>query len=1037
MARQSGTVTAFAAEFVQRVASGLVAASEAWFGPHEPLQPVAPKEEVAGRQFDYQTGINLNFKPRSGELVGFSQMRALADGYDLLRLIIETRKDQMAKLPFTFAVKDKAGTAGNESVKPDPRCDELLEFFQFPDQEHDWGTWLRMLLEDLLVIDAPTVYIRKTLGGQLYAVEPVDGATIKRVLDVTGRTPLPPATAYQQILKGMPAVDYTREELIYLPRNPRTHKVYGYSPVEQVITTINIALRRQTHQLSYYTDGSTPDLIFQVPESWTPDNVKQFEEYWNGLLSGDVQERRRTRFVPKGVAPVDTKDKALKDEYDEWLARVICFAFSISPQAFVKEMNRATAQTAQEAALSEGLAPLMQWVKSLIDRIIFLCFGWSDIEFKWDTMESIKPKEQAEIDKTYVDAKVLHPDEVRATRFNLQPMDAELRASLNPAPMQFGAPPGDDPEEPPPDQDAQAKDKPQGVAKAKKRPARIDRERATITEATSQLTQGISQFLRQQAVLIAAQITAQRDTAPLQIGKATSNNDNGNIADELLANINFDSWEELHGILTGGISTVATDGVKQGLLQLKIDEASMDAMLSQVNEKAVEFARQRAAELVGKQIRNGQVVDNPNADYSVTEATRAMIRADITQAMEEGWSNDALAEVLQDNYAFSELRAESIARTETAIADVEGNVMAYEDTGLVGGKEWLTAPGCCPACAELDGKIVPLDGYFVPGSYRKNVPLHPGCRCDLLPVLTEDMPEDLKPEAEDHLITQSNKLLDSVSKGLDREQLSLGDKAWGKAPAAGLRKSIELYDELKASGVKPPITWAVHHWTIDSKYISEVMRGVENPKINPALREEFSGATGEAVKRLNQLFNRKAARVVDPVKVYRGEGITQDKLDAINAALEAGQLYEQVDLSYQSTSLALDLAEDFAARAQARGEIPVLYVNELQRNTLAVDITRYHYYHPESEVLLGPAQQQLITGIYQREDGVYIMNALTVPNPAKDKVKKSESVTDGMVIHEAHYDDPRDDAMSGYRYESRVVSRDDVLAQYPGLAGKI
>lgn len=1036
MAKQSGTVTAFAAEFVQRVANGLVAASEAWFGPHQPLQPVAPKDEVAGRQFDYQTGINLNFKPRSGELVGFSQMRALADGYDLLRLVIETRKDQMAKLPYTFAVKDKAGTAGNESVQNDPRCDQLLAFFQMPDQEHDWGTWLRMLLEDLLVIDAPTVYIRKTLGGQLYAVEPVDGATIKRVLDVTGRTPIPPATAYQQILKGMPAVDYTREELIYLPRNPRTHKVYGYSPVEQIITTVNIALRRQTHQLSYYTDGSTPDLIFQVPESWTPDNVKQFEEYWNGLLSGDVQERRRTRFVPNGVAPVDTKEKALKDEYDEWLARVVCFAFSISAQPFVKEMNRATAQTAQEAALSEGLAPLMQWVKALIDRIIFMCFGWSDIEFKWDTMESIKPKEQAEIDKTYVDAKVLHPDEVRATRFNLQPMDAELRASLNPAPMQFGAPVGDDPEEPPPDKEAQAKDKPQGVAKAKKRPARIDRERATITEATSQLTQGISLFLKQQAVLIAGQITAQRDTALLQIGKATDSGDS-NAADELLANINFDSWEELHGILSSGISTVASDGVKQGLLQLRIDEASMDAMLGQVNDKAVDFARERAAELVGKQIRNGQVVDNPNADYSITEATRAMIRADITQAMEEGWSNDALAEVLQDNYAFSELRAESIARTETAIADVEGNLIAYEDTGLVGGKEWLTAPGCCPACADLDGKIVPLDGYFVPGSYRKNVPLHPGCRCDLLPVLTEDMPEDLKPEAADHLITQSNKLLDSVSKGLEREQLSLGDKAWGKSPAAGLRKSIELYDELKESGVKPPITWAVHHWTIDSKYISEVLRGAENPRINPELREEFAGATDEAIKRLNQLFNRKAAKVVEPVTVYRGEGIGQDKLDAINQALQSGQFYGQKDLSCQSTTLELGLAEDFAARAAARGDIPVIYVNELQRNTLAVDITRYHYYHPESEILLGPAQQQLITGLYQREDGVFIMNTLTVPNPAKDKVKKADSTAVGMVIHEAHYDDSRDEAMSGYRYECSVVSREDVLNQYPGLAGKI
>jgi hypothetical protein len=39
---------------------------------------------------------------------------------------------------------------------------------------------------------------------ELFALEPVDGATIRRVLDNTGRTPLPPDPAYQQIIKGLP-----------------------------------------------------------------------------------------------------------------------------------------------------------------------------------------------------------------------------------------------------------------------------------------------------------------------------------------------------------------------------------------------------------------------------------------------------------------------------------------------------------------------------------------------------------------------------------------------------------------------------------------------------------------------------------------------------------------------------------------------------------------------------------------------------------------------------------------------------------------
>ncbi|HLY57001.1 MAG TPA: hypothetical protein VKS60_15660 [Stellaceae bacterium] len=111
-----------------------------------------------------------------------------------------------------------------------------------PDREHAWDEWVRMLVEDMLVLDAATIYPRRAVDGSLLALEPLDGGTIKRVLDDWGRTPQPPLPAYQQILKGLPAVNYTADALLYLPRNPRTWRVYGLSPVEQCLFTINIAL---------------------------------------------------------------------------------------------------------------------------------------------------------------------------------------------------------------------------------------------------------------------------------------------------------------------------------------------------------------------------------------------------------------------------------------------------------------------------------------------------------------------------------------------------------------------------------------------------------------------------------------------------------------------------------------------------------------------------------------------------------------------------------------------------------------------------
>ncbi len=141
-----------------------------------------------------------------------------------------------------------------------------------------------------------------------YGFEPMDGATIKRFILPNGRTPLPPNPAYQQILKGIQATDYTRDELIYRPRNPRTNKIYGYSPVEQVLTTVNISIRRALNQLSYYTEGNVPDLLFGVPDSWQPDQIKQFQTWWDSLTVGGT--KKKGRFIPGGITPHDTKPLA-------------------------------------------------------------------------------------------------------------------------------------------------------------------------------------------------------------------------------------------------------------------------------------------------------------------------------------------------------------------------------------------------------------------------------------------------------------------------------------------------------------------------------------------------------------------------------------------------------------------------------------------------------------------------------------------------------------------------------------------------------
>lgn len=428
MATPQGKKTPIEPGLIARLVSGVRYAitgvkPDDFFGPGQPLQPTS--QESAGRMFDYPVGFNARTTPRAEESVTFAQMRALADNYDILRLVIETRKDQMCIMPWTVVPLD-------EKVDPDQRCQDVEKFLRYPDQEHTWDQWLRMLLEDLYVIDAPCIYPRATMGGGLHSLELVDGALIKRVIDATGRTPAPPDPAYQQIIKGLPAVNYTREELIYLPRNPRTNRLYGYSPVEQIIMTVNIAMRRQIYQLAFYTEGNVPEALISTPETWNPDQIRQFQNWFDSLLDGNLAQRRKAKFIPAGVEYHETKPGVIGDKYDEWLARVICFAFSISPTPFVAQVNRATAATALKTAVTEGLMPTMQWVKSVMDMVLQRCFGFDDLQFAWGSQEEVDAAAQATIDSTYITAKVKTPDEVRES-LGLPPLTPEQKKELTPA----------------------------------------------------------------------------------------------------------------------------------------------------------------------------------------------------------------------------------------------------------------------------------------------------------------------------------------------------------------------------------------------------------------------------------------------------------------------------------------------------------------------------------------------------------------------------------------------------------------------------
>ncbi|HMK89077.1 MAG TPA: hypothetical protein VK446_05525 [Methylocystis sp.] len=62
--------------------------------------------------------------------------------------------------------------------------------------------------------------------------------------------------------------------------------------------------------------------------------------------------------MPGGVAKtfIQTKEPELKGAFDERLARVVCYAFSVPPQAFVSQINRATGETIRACRATHAAA---------------------------------------------------------------------------------------------------------------------------------------------------------------------------------------------------------------------------------------------------------------------------------------------------------------------------------------------------------------------------------------------------------------------------------------------------------------------------------------------------------------------------------------------------------------------------------------------------------------------------------------------------------------------------------------------------------
>lgn len=395
----------------------------------------------APRIWQYPVGWNLPTGPRAYEPVSFDTLRLIARQVDVVRACIQLLKDEIIQVPWKIKVKDpnRARQQGADWLAAEKQ--QITNFFENPDpyRGSDFGEWVKLILEEMLVTDALSIYPRRTLakggatprGGpiqtDLFALQVLDGSTIKPLIDLQGGRPLAPAPAYQQYLYGVPRSEFaavpnpallpsvfdasvpsdknmSTEQLIYKPYVQMANSMYGLPPVEQITITAVTYLRRELWWQSYFNDSDIPAMFLMGGDGWTPDQLERWETGLHSLMAGDPSFRWRMKTIPYGSKVEQMKQPNFDVMFDEFLLKVAAMVFRLTSSELFGMSSKSglggRGFLEEQAGVQDrkAVVPYRRWLESMFNRIIATEFHMPELCFEFEDKDLAEALRQAQID---------------------------------------------------------------------------------------------------------------------------------------------------------------------------------------------------------------------------------------------------------------------------------------------------------------------------------------------------------------------------------------------------------------------------------------------------------------------------------------------------------------------------------------------------------------------------------------------------------------------------------------------------------------
>lgn len=406
----------------------------------------------------------------------FDSMRSMVEQTPVLNAVIMTRIRQIQRFckvtdndspGFCIRRKNQNSKKDNPSTEDLAAIQRLQSFFlncgfesnpraRLRLKRDNFSNFMSKAVRDSLTMDSmplETEFKRnKALGMDgIYAV---DGATIRLCTE----------QGYQgddeifalQVIQGRIRAAYTHDDLIYIPRNPRTDVLsagYGMAETELLIRVVTGFLNAFSYNTKYFDSNAIPKGILHLAGNYTEEDLQGFRRYWNAMVKGvsnwwtlpvlvSKDQESKASFENLGAEV----DEMLFSRWMTFLTSIICAIYGMSPEeinfeAFtVGKSSLSGSDTQEKIANSKdsGLEPLMSYFENTFTDYVVSDFG-DNYEFFWTGRIAEDPAqsfEEVKLCGTVNEMRAARGDEAITQEWGDAPLNKDLipiwQAEVNP-----------------------------------------------------------------------------------------------------------------------------------------------------------------------------------------------------------------------------------------------------------------------------------------------------------------------------------------------------------------------------------------------------------------------------------------------------------------------------------------------------------------------------------------------------------------------------------------------------------------------------